>query len=535
MEANLATLSHHEFEYTHRGSPTSRSDLSMMFHGLPHHHDEHKDSLDIPHDTVITPVPHKLSQYKSDDSALYKMTPLPSESVDNSKQHSNFKTPTPLSSGLPPRKQFKVNNRITPESQSHHGDSLSHNLQQFKTDEKSDITDNHLLPNSLGNSGMSLSEMFDACLNSIKRGAPANTQGNLLGGAGKKDIFIPPFIQKSPQENTESTKLSEIPETEHEIFETRDSGELPEGARSPGLSAHDEWKNLNIEQEKKMKDFVEKLEGVLVRKFFKKWRHVPAVFQFQKYQDEDDFDLLHGKFEGIEGADYLDVDNKFTEDFTLKTGLITPIDVKPTSPIKEFDHDDGHENLLSERLSFYEVAEPEPVIEEQKPEKFKRWEEQERSSILEEYLVHKNLVDKENDDTVVNKHKSDKVQSNLAIASPRGNTGAKKQFGIRFGESTRSKIVKDKGIANCSVMKSPARKENPRKEAEKPKTGGARSSSIKAAGAGKIPPATTGSVRTSASNLKAPSAAVNKENNFVSKASPAKLKRTVSGASAGKH
>jgi len=509
VENNILMVSH-EYEYTHRGSPTSRSELSMMFHGLPHH-DEHKDSLDIPHDSVITPVPYKVSQYKSDDSAFNKMTPFPSgpsESIDNTGRSHNFKTPTPLSSGLPPRKQFKVTESHGDSHSNSH--SHSHNLQQFtsfhKTDEKADTPDNQHFVNSLGNSGMSLSEMFDACLNSIKRNANAVAQGGALNAGGKKDIFIPPFIQKSPvstekfQENLESTKLTEIPEAENEI--RGDSGELPEGARSPGLSAHDEWKNLNIEEEKKLKDFIEKLEGVVVRKYFKRWRHVPSVFKFQKYQEDDEFDLLHGKFEGIEGADYLD-------DFSLKTGSIIPIEHKAPSPIKGFDHD--NDNLLSERLSFYDMSENTPTAFNETEIEPKH----ERSSIVQEYLLHHN---KENDD-IVNKPSK--------ISSPRASTTSnithiiwKKQPGV----SSKTKILKP-----GTGTKSPVKRE-PLRAPEKPKTG-ARSSSIKAAG--KVPP-TTNSVRTSTTNLKSAST---KENNPVSKASPAKLKRTVSGASAtsGKH
>lgn len=57
-----------------RGSP-ARSDLSMMFHGLSHR-DDHQENILESSRTEKTPLPYKMSQYKSDDSSFSKLTPL---------------------------------------------------------------------------------------------------------------------------------------------------------------------------------------------------------------------------------------------------------------------------------------------------------------------------------------------------------------------------------------------------------------------------------------------------------------------------
>lgn len=198
--------------------------------------------------------------------------------------------------------------------------------------------------------GMSLFEMFDACLNNI-----TNKNTNKNGERQKRGLLGLEKKEKSndilPQEEniTDPSPIEIEPRTEAIVPDMpEDSIEDEQIQRSieeivENVIGPTEENEHSVSDDEKIKalSFVNKFSRVALRRCLTKWKQIPAVFRPVKYEEEE-FDLLHG----IDGME--EMDDKFVEDPVLKR-VLTPIENR-----EDITYEYESNNTLLAKMNFYD-------------------------------------------------------------------------------------------------------------------------------------------------------------------------------------
>jgi len=416
-----------------------------------------------------------------------------------------FKTPTPLGSELLTRNQFIIGQR-TSESREIHT-FPTHTFNSFHRIDELSENDNQIFPNVNENNGMSLSEMFDACLNSIRQNNNAGDKTNKTPLNEKIKT-----IESLSNENLAGFQPHKYPADFGTIFqnnqdvkfhiidiEKRNNEEAPNiKHESPAFCSS------NNEKEIKNRLLQEKMRRNFLKLYLKKWRI--ALVTFEHPQSESGFhQTKKNNFTIKENKD---------EEFILKT--------RPFFSSEKSDKkDDDQENLLSECMSFYDIEEQintsQTLITRKSPKR--------------DHFDKITLIAKENQDNM-NKIILNGKEEIFQVSSPKiSRKNSKKQIledKNQLDSSQCKEKRKDKerikGSENINESKKSPRRELPKKEfekVEKPKvpTG---NSSIKKNLKGSSGIST--SLKKS-SNIKVGKEALNKENSQAYKTSPAKPKK----------
>ena len=407
---------------------------------------------------------------------------------------------------------------MTSESRGELQNAPTQNFNSFnRTDEHSE-TDVQPALNTSENQGMSLFEMFDACLNSIRQNN--NGDKNRLSSLndrmnGNRREHLSVLLQKSPLSATHNrepsdTKLYEIPESDNEVRESREGLEKATEIKSnTSIDQQVEKEQPDTEEMQRLELRVGKLKRIFERHYLKRWQLASFINYKQNY--EEDFDLIHGNIEGIEGFGDLDSSPNITrvQRYPQEDLLVITEDDDKDVISKDFDR----ENLLSDKLSFCELNLSEG-------DRYLNFSD---NSLAQ---AHFNLKPKVEAPAAQgagsNKKVNKKGMSTEFMSSPRiiGKSSAKVS-------SLRNSLQEKENIKdrkNVSMMKSPKR-ELPKKELEKsdkPKTG-LKPLAAKPMNRG-VSIIAKGPV-----NSKAGLPPSNKEASFAVKATPTKIKKTVLG------
>ena len=413
---------------------------------------------------------------------------------------------------------------MTSESRGELQNAPTHNFNSFnRTDEHSE-TDVQPALNTSENQGMSLFEMFDACLNSIRQND--NGDKNRLSSLnermnGSRREHLSALLQKSPLSATQNreasdTKLYEIPESENEVRESREGLEKAniEANSNISIEHQEEKKQPDAEEMQRVEVRVEKLKRIFERHYLRKWRYTSFIDYKQNY--EEDFDLIHGNIEGLEGFGDLDSSQNINREqrFAQEDLLIIADDDNQDMISKEFDQ----ENLLSDKLSFGNLNLSEGDRYFNFSNNSLAQAHFNRKPKIEAPIVEASVVQTAGSNKKANK----KGMSTEFMSSPRIIGKSSGKVSSLRNSLQEKENIKDR--KNINTMKSPKR-ELPKKEedkSDKPKMGlkplaaktVSRGGSFSAKG-----PVTT--------KLGLPPS--NKEGSFAMKATPVKMKKTVLG------
>jgi len=422
----------------------------------------------------------------------------------------SFKTPTPLSSGLMPRNQFTITiGQRTSESRAETHNLPTHTFNSFhKIDEQSE-TDTQIFPNINENNGMSLSEMFDACLNSIRQNSNAGEKMNKTSLSEKNQK-----IDENSKENFENIKPSQPYPMElgQKCFDIKNETLCGSDKKWETIENRIEFgfnelsSSIAKKEEQKATILLEKMKRIVLKIYLKKWK--TSILYFENSRLDTNFKIGIKEEESKTNNYPFDIDDDINEEFKLKT---RPFFSPEKSDRKIFDQ----ENLLSDCMSFCDIEEQINECLIQATQK----------SPAKDHFDRIVLQDKENQD-IVNKVMNEGEKEALHVSTPKAFENKKPQVNelknqLNTSQRKEKNKEKTKLIERTNEIKKSPKREYQKKD-EKPKIP-LGTSSIK-----KITKVGPSSVKKSTS-LKVAKDSLTKENSLAYRASPVKLKKSSVG------
>lgn len=463
----------------------------MILQGL-HHTDEVKEMIGA---SQMTPITRKLSPHQLDSSAVSKFGKM------MILQYSLI-----FSVGLTDL-QSKMHPRLPAfesKTEPHNIPKLNLEGENLKQEEIQQESEKLSLTVPKDSQGMSLFEMFDACLNNITNNNGERHKRALLGFDRKEKIskteikeeIVTTPIPVSIEPKTEEMDIDDIPENQIEEEQLQKSiEEIVENVI--GTPEEEDTSDTKA----RALSFMFKLDKFIIRRCLTKWKQVPSVFRPPKYDEE--FDLLHGNIDSIGGMESFDTD-KFVEDPVGKR-ILTPIQNK-----EDITYDYETNNILSAKMNFYDNSCPEP---------------EQLSQFIRE---QQRLRELENE----NKQKPMMKTGTMLDASP-SKLGAKNFKKPMLAKSPlkasqeKDKLKEKPKDRNTNITKSPRIATTTKKEADKPDKLKLEAKSSSSKGIIVKSPAVAGKSTMSKVGLPPPS---NKENTFANRASPTNRKSLVGNA-----